>query len=87
MDRGRVAQARPPTLPLDRLESMRHSHPSLLRVPLSDTPESQRNVSGPGLLVSAVQWILPRAFPDSSEDTGDSLRSKPDDRCITCTEA
>ena len=54
MDRDGVAQAGPPTLSLDCLESMRYSHPSLLCVPFSYTPEFQRHVPGPRLLVSAI---------------------------------
>ena len=86
MDRARVGQARPPTFPLDRLESMRNSHLALLGLSLSDTPQLRRNVSGPRLRVPAVQWILSRAFPNSSQDTGDRLRSKHDDSCIACPE-
>ena len=54
MDVEGVAQACLSTLPLDRLEPMRHPHLSLFDFRLSDTTELQRNVPWPRLFLPAV---------------------------------
>ena len=61
---------------------MRHSHLTLLGAPLPDIAELQRNISRPGFLVSAAQWVFPRPLPNSSKDTEKILRSTLDDRRV-----